>query len=189
MPLWENGDKMSYYRSGDYVVEISYDECAENPREWGQDETDWHLVCAEHRRYNLPHETHETLSSKELSENPDYDVRPLSFFDHSNIALVEGVRDGWDVCFCGYAWRKRGEYDVELSDVLDVWNTWANGGVMTATLYDLDGNILDSIGGLYEDSERDAMAYVIQGFWRSYAPGFDPDNATEIQPCYTISFH
>lgn len=94
-----------------------------------------------------------------------------------------------EVCFCGYAWRKRGDYDVELSDVLDVWNTWANGEVMTATLYDLDGNILDSIGGLYEDSERDAMAYVIQGFWRSYAPGFDPDTATEVQPHYTISFH
>ncbi len=134
---------MSYYRSGNYVVEISYDECAENPREWGRDETDWHLVCAEHRRYNLPHETHETLSSKEMSENPDYEVRPLSFIDHSGVALVEGVRDGWDVCPCGYAWRKRGEYDVELSDVLDMWNTWANGGVMTATLYDLDGNILE----------------------------------------------
>lgn len=182
---------MSYYRSGSYVVEISYDECAESPRDWGQDETDWHLVCAEHRRYNLPHETHETLSSKELSESPDYEVRPLSFFDHSSIGLIEGVYDGWDVCHCGYAWRKRSGWssgwNVELSDVLDVWNTWANGGVMTATLYDLDGNILDSLGGLYEDSERDALAFLMCGYFD--APGFDPDTATEVQPHYTISFH
>lgn len=179
---------MSYYRSGNYVVEISYDECAENPREWGQDETDWHLVCAEHRYYDLPHETHKTMTIDELRRSVDYEVRPLSFIDHSGVALVEGVHDGWDVCFCGYAWRKRGDYDVELSDVLDVWNTWANGGVMTATLYDLDGNILDSIGGLYEDSERDALAFLIHcGYFD--APGFDPDTATEVRPHYTISFH
>lgn len=179
---------MSYYRSGNYVVEISYDEWADNPREWGQNETDWHLVCAEHSRYDLPHETHETLSSKEMSESPDYEVRPLSFFDHSGVALVEGVREGWDVCFCGYAWRKRDGRDVKLSDVLDTWNTWANGGVMTATLYDLDGNMLDCLGGLYEDSERDAMAYVVRnGYF--YAPDFDPDTATEVEPHYTMSFH
>lgn len=124
-----------------------------------------------------------------MSENPDYEVRPLSFFDHSNLGLIEGVHDGWDVTFCGYAWRKRGDYDVELSDVLEIWNTWANGEVMTATLYDIDGNIIDSIYELYEDSERDAMAYVIRGFWGSYAPGFDPDTAIEVQPHYTMSFH
>lgn len=179
---------MSYYRSGNYVVEIRYDECAENPREWGQDETDWHLVCAEHRRYNLPHEEHDTLSGKELCESPDYEVRPLSFFDHSGVALVEGVRDGWDVCFCGYAWRKRGGYDVELSDVLDIWNTWANGEVMTATLYDLDGNILDSLGGLYANSERDALNMFVFGCYGGL-DDFDPDTATEVQPHYTISFH
>lgn len=178
---------MSYYRSGNYVVEIGYDECAENPREWGQDETDWHLVCDWHRHYDLPHETHETMTSKEMSENPDYEVRPLSFFDHSNHGLIEGVHDGWDVCPCGYAWRKRGGHDVKLSDVLDVWNTWANADVMTATLYDLDGNMLDCIGGLYEDSEHDALAYVIREHFD--APGFDPDTAKEVQPFYTIGFH
>ena len=179
---------MSYYRSGSYVVEISYDECAENPRDWGQDVTDWHLVCAEHSRYNLPHETHETLSSKEMSENPDYEVRPLSFFDHSKVGLVDSVLDGWDATCCGYAWRKRGGYDVELSDVLDTWNTWANGEVMTATCYDLDGNILDSIGGLYADSERDALDMFVFDYYDGL-DDFDPDTATKVEPYYTMSFH
>lgn len=178
---------MSYYRSGNYVVGIDYDEFAENPREWGQDDCDWHIVCAEHRHYILPHEEHETMTLDELRRSVDYEVRPLSFIDHSGVALMEGEWDGWDVCPCGYAWRKRDGYKVKLNDVLDVWNTWANGGVMTATLYDLDGNILDSIGGLYEGSEHDALAYVIREHFD--APGFDPDTAKEVQPYYTISFH
>lgn len=178
---------MSYYRSGNFVVEISYDEWSENPREWGQDVCDWHIVCAEHPHYNLPHEEHETMSYNELRENPYYNVMPLSFLDHSGTWIMEGVHNGWDVCPCGYAWRKRGGYYVKLSDVLDTYNKWANGEVMCATLFDLDGNILDSIGGLYEDSERNAMAYAVREHFD--APGFDPESATEVQPTYTMSFH
>lgn len=177
---------MSYYRSGNYVVEIGYDEFSENPRDWGQDECDWHIVCAEHRSYNLPHETHETMSSKELSESPDYEVVPLSFGDHSCIWLEAGVHEDWDVTPCGYAWRKRSDSDVSLSDVLKTWNTWANGGVMTATLYDLDGNMLDCLGGLYEDTENDALGYVISNHFD--APGFNTETAEVVYPTYTMSF-
>lgn len=177
---------MTYYRSGSYVVGIDYDEFSENPRDWGQDECDWHLVCAEHRRYDLPHETHETMSAKELSESPDYDVIPLSFGDHSYIWLEAGVHEGWDITPCGYAWRKRGGYDVKLSDVLDEWNLWANGGVKTATLYDLDGNMLDCLGGIYEDAEGDALTYVVE--YHFDAPGFDPATAETVDPTYTMSF-
>lgn len=176
---------MTYYKSGNYVIAIDCDEFAENPREWGQCSEDWHIVCAEHRHYDLPHEEHSELSYEELKASPDYEVRPISFYDHSVIGLKEGAENGWDIVHCGYAWRKVGGYDQELSGVLDAWNKYANGWVLQAVLYDLDGNFLDSIGGLYDD-EREALHYVVENDFD--APGFDPDKAEEVYPTYTMSF-
>lgn len=177
---------MNYYKSGNFIVGIDYDDCAENPRDWGVDEFDWHLVCAKHLRYDLPHEFNESLSYDELVKSSDYDVVPLSFFDHSGVSLMQGARNGWDVCPCGYAWRKRGGYDSDLQGVLDTWNLWANGEVKTATLYDLNGNVIDNIGGLYNDNETDALNYVIDNFFD--APGFDVDSVEIVTPTYTMSF-
>ena len=169
---------MQFWKSGNRVIGINYDECAENPREWYEGSDDeWHIVCMKNRRYSLPHE-------KELESSEGCQVVPLSFFAHGNTALVIGEHDDWDVCPCGYAWRKSNETETDsLQGELDIYNMWANGDVMFATLYDLNGNVLDSIGGLFYDTCEEAAKSAANDYF-----DFDWENAEETKPCYTMHF-
>lgn len=189
-------DYSTYYKiNNEFIVEVAIDECPLNPREGVDNDwlEGWHLVCAEHLRYNLPCEKHPHMSYKDMRESDEYQTVPLSFLDHSGTCLMIGSVNDWDTCECGYAWRKKFD-DNERGDslglkwlrgVLDEYNNWANGNVFGCTMMDFEGNVTDSLWGLIEDCAEDALKRYLE----EYA-GIIPDEATieEVKPKYKVCF-
>lgn len=99
---------------------------------------------------------------------------PLSYFEHSGCAWSirgEGMRCPWDsVDFAGAAIWTGKPSDIgaktvsdrakDLRRFLETYNAWCNGQGCGFTVYDGEGEEIDSCGGFY--SSDDAIAYATE---------------------------
>lgn len=106
-----------------------------------------------------------------------YLVEPISKFEHGQVVFSAGVSQGWDSGVVGLAMVNiddiKKEYETTvlskglkekihaiLDDELNTYNLWANGYVYTVALIDFDGNVVDSLGGIYENEDKMIQEYI-----------------------------
>jgi len=164
------------------MLEISFDEFAENPREYS-DNIGYFITAGS--RYSSPDnnktlinivkEASETASNLEehikevrslIKENLNEEVlyiKPITRFEHDGIEYLLGKHNGWDYSLCGFyivTNKTLEKYGVKIDKVEGIikteiknYNTWVNGEVYYFVLYDKDGNIEESVGEFYDINE------------------------------------
>src|SRR5699024_8327991 len=112
-----------------------------------------------------------------------YLVEPISKYEHGQVSYSVGVSQGWDSGVVGVAMVNideiKKEYETTvlskglkekiygiLDSELDTYNLWANGYVYTVALIDFDGNVVDSLGGVYENEDKMIQEFV--DYWTEY---------------------
>lgn len=86
-----------------------------------------------------------------------WEVFPVSKYEHGNISLYIGYKEGFDSCFFGYI-AIRGEKYLENNEKArkeaESWlvelTQWANGEVYQYELLDENGEQVDACGGFYD---------------------------------------
>jgi hypothetical protein len=88
------------------------------------------------------------------------EVHPVYRYEHSNVCYKRGSSSGFDYANCGFyivtAQSISGETHTaeSIAKVIDaelaIYTQWANGEVYRFTLYDADGEEVDSCGGFYD---------------------------------------
>ena len=93
-------------------------------------------------------------------------ILPVFMFDHTGIAYsTVDFNDPWDSGFVGFIYassadlekagieqgRPRKEVERYLRKEVERYSQWANGEVFCLELYDKDGELVDSVGGVYDD--------------------------------------
>lgn len=95
------------HKKGNRLLEIHYDENAEDPREW-----DGHsgiMLCC-HGRYNLGDQQFDTPQEIDqvLEEEKPYVILPLYLYDHSGITIsTSDFADRWDSGQVGYIYTTK----------------------------------------------------------------------------------
>lgn len=95
---------------------------------------------------------------------------PVSKFEHSSVKFTRGISQGWDSGVCGFAYLdikdikngsrfscKQRENELKSLDyALDMFTQYCNGDIYSISIYNtLTGDIIDSIGGVYEDGIKE----------------------------------
>jgi len=91
-------------------------------------------------------------------QKPNYWIFPINKYEHGSISLAVGVSDGWDNTTTGFYFvEKNGEakdYGREkivdiIAGEMEAMTDWLNGEVVSYTLFDDKGEVVDSCGGFY----------------------------------------
>jgi len=161
------------------MLKISFDEMAENPRKYSDNigyfiTTERNYISPDNNKTligivkeaseissNLEEHIKEVCSS--IKENLNEDVlyiKPITRFEHGNVEYLLGNYSGWDYSLCGFyivTNKTLGYSVVKLADIektikaeLKDYNQWANGEIYSFTLYDEDGEVVDSVCGFYD---------------------------------------
>jgi len=161
------------------LLEIEYDKFAENPRKYSDNigyfiTTGRNYISPDNNKtlINIVKETSEISSNldghikevrsaikESLNEDVLY-IQPITRYEHSGIEYILGKCSGWDYSLCGFyivTNKTLGYSVVKLADIektikaeLKDYNQWANGEVYSFTLYDEDGEVVDSVCGFYD---------------------------------------
>ena len=130
-----------------------------------------------------------------------YLVEPISKFEHGQVVFSVGVSQGWDSGVVGLAIVNiediKKEYGTSvlskglkekihaiLDDELNTYNLWANGEVYTISLMDFDGNVVDSLGGIYENEDKMIQEFV--DYWTEY--NFEDFVMKELNSSTVVSY-
>ena len=123
----------------------------------------------------------------EIEANGGY-VFPLYMIAHSGVSLsLTPFSDPWDSGQVGFAYvqgdyvsgnteeeREKNAREYAESDV-GMFNDYLSGSIYVATLYDPNGELLESVGGMWGETARDdALAYFRDDF------DYIPDSVTRI---------
>lgn len=163
---------ISTYKKDGKVLEIYYDACPQNPREW---DNLGKMVCF-HKRYNLGDKHNYRASDynswEEVREaiERDYNVAvilPVYMYDHSGIILsTNPFKCRWDSGQVGWIFvtkeKLRKEFGVRritkkikekareiLAEEVNVYSDYIEGNVFGYILKDENGEELDSCWGFY----------------------------------------
>jgi len=161
------------------MLKISFDEMAENPRKYSDNigyfiTSESRCSSPDNNKtlINIVKETSKIVSNLEehikeicslVKENLNEDVlyiQPITRYEHSGIEYILGKCSGWDYSLCGFyivTNKTLGYSVVKLADIektikaeLKDYNQWANGEIYSFTLYDEDGEVVDSVCGFYD---------------------------------------
>ena len=92
-------------------------------------------------------------------------IYPVHRYEHGNVIYRRGVASGFDVSNCGFyivtedtlkeylnsdTNAKEKEIEAWIDIELDIYTQWVNGAVYRFELYNEDGELEDSCGGLYD---------------------------------------
>jgi hypothetical protein len=173
-----NGNLTIDFTNG-YRITISYDDCAESPREWDNVST---MLCW-HSHYNLGDEQVDTdrynnfeeIIADLVEEHGQIMWMPLYLYDHSGLAISTSAARfsaidsaGWDWGCVGIAYIPHSkiianwsnEKDGVTEDALnkaensvkaevEVYDDYVKGFVYCVSVEDADGNYVDSLGGIF----------------------------------------
>lgn len=155
-----------------YRIEVTSDEYADNPREW----CDISRFVLAHKRYNMPNESsidpndYDTLDGLQQAIEEEYGTCvfvPVSMYDHGNVHIYAGSPTcPWDSGYLGVAFMTRddvignwgGKYLTKrlrqraidfLKAEIELYGDYMSGHVFSASVYDPDGEVLDSCHGFY----------------------------------------
>lgn len=108
-------------------------------------------------------EHHIKMIKKQFEDESGYKVLtiyPIVKYEHSSVTYSLGSRHGFDYSNNGFyiitdktqkeLGVKSKDFEKVIKQELDVYNQWVNGEVYGYTLYDDQGNIVDSCGGFYD---------------------------------------
>ena len=115
--------------------------------------------------------------------NLGYLVAPISKYKHGQVSYSAGVSQGWDARVAGVAMVNINDIKKEykttvlskglkekiygiLDSELDTYNSWANGDVYTVSLMDFEGDVVDSLGGIYENEGKMIQEFI--DYWTEY---------------------
>lgn len=159
-----------------YTIEIKPDENADDPREF--DENLGIMACA-HRRYTLG----DIQVDAETFDVPDNAVcvHELWLYDHSGLSLrtyPHGYHQAWDCGKVGYIYTTKSRInkwfgskkctpelleraDKAVLSEVETYSMYLEGDCWVATVYDPDGEEVDSGAGYgYDDMIKDAQSAV-----------------------------
>lgn len=153
------------YSKDDWKIEVDYDECSDNPRNWDHI---GEFCVSNHSRYL------ENESGIEIESESDFKalekthiILPVSVYDHSGVSIYVGSPcDRWDSGQVGWYIASKEEikkrFNVKrisqklrervisyLEGEVETYNKWANGEVYSFILYH-NGEEEDSCGGFYD---------------------------------------
>lgn len=144
-----------YYKIEQDTIDI-------NPRtEWDNDTI---MICF-HRRYNLGDEHSYSESDfdswselyQQLEKDyPDKTIKPLYLYEHSGLSISTGsFTCKWDSGQTGFI---VGENDDIIESEINEYDMYLRGEIYYYTLYNDNGDIIDSCGGLlgYDTAENEA---------------------------------
>ena len=157
---------------------IGYDYDSDNPRNWsnlsiliirnGLGDNDKYLNRElERTQYEVNNaEDHLELMKEIVEEHLDSEVIYSDFiskYEHSGVRYFTGQSSGWDYSNIGFVFVTEdslkeigcAEEDIEriVEAEIETFSQWANGDVYHFTLYDDEGNFVDSCGGFYDLEE------------------------------------
>lgn len=143
-------------------INIVYDHCPENPRDWENLGT---MVCF-HRRYNNLGDRNDFRSPEELmayieaNEGPGFVWLPIYMYDHSGITIsTRPFFCPWDSGQIGviFAFTPDGMTDEQVKEALEteveVYDKYLRGEVYGYEIVDEDGEIFSSCYGFYSEEE------------------------------------
>ena len=132
-------------------------------------------------------------------------IAPINRFEHGNIIYSVGTGSGWDYGVVGIAIVSyediKKEYlsentkmnkslkdkaFKELNGELKLYTEWANGNIYCLSLVDFNGDIIDSLGGMFGyDNDDDMIKYYINSY-TNY--NFEDFELKEIKKNMSISY-
>jgi len=153
-----------------HVINIHYDEHAESPDSWGNDDV---FLVYDHRQFFVerngfnPDDIFETMQAGKKTYD-GYWFFPVYAYIHSGVSLSLG-RTGypfncpWDTSFKGFALVKREKgwsYTEEKArkialSIVEEWNDYLSGQVYGFVAETQDGEHIDSCWGFYGDEGMD----------------------------------
>lgn len=87
-------------------------------------------------------------------------IYPVYRYEHGNVMYKRGTAGGFDVSNCGFyvitdqtlagMLEDRKEWERIIDNELDIYTKYVNGEVYRFTLYDVDGEEIDSCTGFYD---------------------------------------
>lgn len=107
-----------------------------------------------------------------------YLIAPVNRYEHGSVSYNVSTASGWDYGIVGIAIVSydtlKHEYGSKivskqlkekafkvLDSELNTYSQWANGEVYTATLMNFKGDVIDSLGGLYGDTEKEVVGFYL----------------------------
>lgn len=160
--------------TGGHRIEVEYDDCPENPREW---HNVWTILTAQSRHLDIDGTYHEGA----IPEDADM-VVPVYRYEHGAVLYRAGDENPfscpWDSGQIGVAYLPFGTLSDEwpnesvtgakekaracLDGELSAYTAWANGEVYAYTVFDPDGDIIDGCSGFFPDESGDVPAYMVE---------------------------
>jgi hypothetical protein len=157
-------------------VNIVGSDFAENPRQHGDNST---VIVAFHKRYHFDNESNlrsedftgwQDMQQHIVSECDAVIVKPLYLYDHSGLSLSTapfGCR--WDSGQIGFIYMTRATADKDFGGDLTragaaldaeaaVYAQYVSGDVHDVLVYDEDGNLIESLCGIYGADEAESHA-------------------------------
>jgi hypothetical protein len=148
-------------------VAIVGSDFAENPRQYGDNST---VIVAFHKRYRFDNEAGlnhgdftgwSEMQQHIVSECDAVIVKPLYLYDHSGLSLSTAPFDcRWDSGQIGFIYMTRATADKDFGGDLTragaaldaeagVYGQYVSGDVHDVLAYDEDGNLVESLTGIY----------------------------------------
>lgn len=134
------------------------------------------------RTYERLHDKHATITGffdeiTCLADRKGFILLPVSKFEHGTVNYYIGNDSGWDCGTVGVIYASKAdiynEYNVkriskklydnvikQLENELEVYTQWCNGEVLIYTLESVNGDFIDSIGGMYTSYNTNEIEYL-----------------------------
>lgn len=163
-----------------YKIAINYDEDTEDPTTWTTPEERGATFALHHNRYTLPFELENKYDdegnnlvdldlynsweefAKACAPEDQQNYRFVRWYEHSGIAV--SLRDDesghdWDAGIAGVIF---GETTDTINAVFEDWRSYIQGEVYYFCIYDQDGELVDSLSGIYglEYAEQEAKDWI-----------------------------
>lgn len=164
---------------------IQYDDSAESPREWDNlgyfITAERHYNCPDNNETikNIVTETqHEASNTQEHADAIARSIKeqtgekvlyitPVYRYEHGNVLYRRGTASGFDSSNCGFyivtdktadALTPSSRYETIIDNELETYTSYVNGEVYGFTLYDQNGDVVDSCWGFYDiDAIKQAL--------------------------------
>lgn len=154
--------------AGGCTVSVYWDDCAENPREWGGNVGK--LVSPREKYFKNEVPINSNIYGEYWLDAKEYAaVFPLYVLDHSGVNFSIGYAANpwghWDCFQCGWivvekdemrarGWKRlskkrRDQLREWIAGELETYSDYCNGAVYYYTVTDPDGNEVDACGGYY----------------------------------------
>jgi len=158
-------------------LKIEHEDSPESPREWGNlgyfitqysrynsPDTEPHIqsVIKDAGEIAESQEQHIEMIKKILNEEGEkvIAIYPIVKYEHSGVSYSLGTMHGFDYSNNGFyiitektqkeVGTEKKDFEKVIKDELEVYNQWCNGEVYRFTLFDKNGEFVDSCGGFYD---------------------------------------